>query len=156
MHCPSVILPAPTGAGSWNPSYLVDSKLINVERKNQRKFRYQVNVDSVLIFDLDLNGIVMAFELIIRRDRWKIREPFPSRPLTSRKADLGFTKESIARKFYDLSAPGIVVETNQLKTSVRFFLCLESSRPEPIELSQRCIAFVEDGQLVGFHLDLIQ
>ena len=137
------------------PYYDDESQLINVKRPTRSGRRYQVNVDNVLIFNLAEGGLVTDFYLMIRKDLWQVREPFPPKPHPILLADLEFSKDAIDQKFFGASVtPWIVPETNQQRTAVRFFLSPESSHMEPIELSEGCIAFVEDGQLVGFYLDL--
>jgi hypothetical protein len=137
------------------PRYDAESELIVVERPVRLRSRHQVNVDDVLIFDVAENGLIVDFDLMIKMRLWRVREPWPPRPRATRRADLGFAAETIARKFFNATViPWIVPETNQQRTAVRFVIHPEGPHTEPIELSERCIALVNEGRLVGFHLEL--
>jgi hypothetical protein len=137
------------------PYYDEESHLIGVKRSIRLKRREVINVSNVLFFDVAEDGLIISFYLMIGKDIWQIREPFPPKPRPLVRADLAFTEETIVQRFFDATVtPWIIPETNPQRTAVRFFIHPAGPHTAPLELSDRCIAFVDDGRLVGFHLEL--
>jgi hypothetical protein len=110
-----VHLQPPTAHGRLYPRYDAEADLLEVGSSIPRDWLYGVDINGTSIFDLDANRVLANFDLLIRKNLWKV-VPLPEWPHASREADIEFSEETIKHKSFNVP---LEVQTDQNRSYAR-------------------------------------
>lgn len=136
----------PTVRGRLYPRYDRDAGILIAESRVPREWPYGVNVDGNLIMDIDADRILANFDLHIPAHRWKV-STLPTMRHREGDADLEFLPETIETQSYDL---GMSVTTNHTRSLVFIAFGPSLETCNCFGLSERCMFFTRDDELMGF------
>lgn len=136
----------PTAHGRLYPRYDAEADLLEVGSSIPRDWPYGVDIDGTLIFDLDANRVLANFDLLIRKDLWKV-VPLFEWPHALREADIEFSEETIKHKSFNLP---IEVQTDQNRSCARILFGGTEHAGTWIALSENCMSLVAKDRLLGF------
>lgn len=131
--------------GRLYPRYDEEAGILTVESRVFRPWPFGVDIDGNLVFDLDANCILAAFDLHIPRDKWK-RDWTPIPLPTAREANLEFTGPTVKHKSFQIPI-SVRADPAGRQVEIRFG-CQEPD--EFIMLSESCYAILAARELVGF------
>jgi hypothetical protein len=141
----------PVEGGHLYPRYVEDAHLLAVEATAPPvPWPLGITVGGSVVFDLDEERILVNFDVHWHRDNW-IGLSAWVRPKAACRARLRFTEETLRRGDFH---GAVVVTTNPDRTEVRVQLDRPAGAGEWVELSDRCLAWLEGDRLLGFYLKL--
>lgn len=135
--------------GQLEPRYDSDAEILAAESPVPAEWRFGVDIDGRVVFDLAEDRMLMNFDLHIGQRRWTT-DPGLRWSEVARRGTLRFSQESVAAKSFHLP---LLVRTDRDHELVRIDIG-DSSGSEIVQLAEACIAFVRDGMLAGFILRL--
>jgi hypothetical protein len=150
MSAIQVELAGPTKLGRLYPQIV--EGVLSLESAPRRQWPYGVNVDYSLILDLDSSHTLAHVELLDEKRLWKVVDPFPDKPYITRKANLVFPKHIIEHEIFEQP---VKVVTDKRKDHVLIWFGGTLREAAAVELSENCLALVEDNQLLGFYVTLV-
>lgn len=145
-----VRLRTPTALGRLYPRYDTEANLLEVGSAIPRDWPYGVDIDGALIFDIDDDRILANFDLLIRKELWKVN-PLPNRPEPLREADIEFLDETIRHKSFNMP---LKVQTDRNGSYVYIIFGKSKNSGVWIALSEYCMALISDSCLSGFFVIL--
>lgn len=134
------------------PRYDDDAGVIEVTSDSAREWQYGINVGAAVVFDLDADRVMLNFDVLIPKKRWKLRLD-PGKPEYAREADLQFDQDTLRAKSFSLP---VIVSSDSARRHVLIAFGELAPDATPTALSDRCFAFIERGVLLGFYLDFGQ
>ena len=140
-----VYIGPPTKAGRLYPRYDKESGILAVESSVAREWRYGLDIDGRLVFDLDNDRLLANFDLHIPKERW-VRDLALSWPATVPLGNLIFTSETIAQQSVHSS---LRVRSDPNLQQVQIDIGSNEADAK-IALSERCIALLARNELAGF------
>lgn len=146
-----VRLRPPSGSGRLQPRYDVEADVLEVGSAIPRGWPFGLDVRGKVILDLDRDGKLANFDLLIPRRLWHVDSNLEV-PQATRQADLQFSARTLSHKSFD--TPVRVVTDEARSCAVIEFGHHSARNVDVIELSARCYAFVEAGALRGFFVRL--
>lgn len=152
VHYVRVDVRSRQGLGALWPRYDSAAGLVEVTTDDRREWVLGVNIGASVVFDLDVDRVLVNFDLLIPRRRWKVGHDV-HRPKDAVVGALQFSAETVREKTFALS---VAVWSDPARRYLHVELQASKYRPPAIELSERCFAFVRNGVLHGFLLDLAE
>jgi hypothetical protein len=144
MSLLSVGCAPPTDAGRLYPRYDSESRILVMESRLKRPWKFGINIDGMLICDLDEDRMLANVDLHYDRERWVRREDI-AWPASAIEADIVF--ESEVTETQSLAIPVDVV-SDETATVVRIRFG-ERQPDTAVALSEACVAEIETDELVG-------
>jgi hypothetical protein len=139
--------------GELFPRYVTDSHVLAVESKESRPWRYSIDVNGALVFDLDEQRVLASFELMARKEAWKRAGLIP-KPKIDVSGCLQFATETVETRSFPLL--GVSAESDSAQESVYIRLGDDDSYDAAIALSQDCTALLSGSVLRGFVISNIR
>lgn len=137
----------PTAQGRLYPQYDAESDILTIGSMVQRPWPQGVDIDGNIVFDLDENRLLANLDLHVGKRLWHkgIKRPWPS---NADPHDLEFTMATIGTKSF--STP-LRINTDRQRSQVEIEIGEndEGKHETAIALSDRCVAFVCNDQLVA-------
>jgi hypothetical protein len=133
------------------PKYDREAHVLEVESRVARPWPYGIDIDGTIIFDVDSDGVLGNFDLLIPKKLWKSSKELLARPDTTRRAGLAFTEETLKHKSFHLP---LEVKSNSRRSRALIRFGTKSCATEGIQLSGKCVALVCGDELVGFWVDM--
>ncbi len=145
-----VKLRAPSARGRIFPRYDEESRLIIAGNQQVSDWPIGVNIDTTVILDAGPDRILASVEVIFRRELWSMEHDFVA-PEVGAAADIEIREEALIDPDYFIP---VNVSTNAARSAARVMFGTLSEGAVSVELSEHCLALVEDDRLRGFYFDL--
>lgn len=150
MRAIEVLIHNPCPAGRLIPRYDTEAEVLEVGSGGGGAWVHGVNVGAEIVFDLNKEGLLVNFDLLIPRRLWCIA-PLPALPRPRRQAALVFTERTLRHKSFDLP---VTVTTDARRSYVVIALQRMRAGMLWVELSPHCLAAIHDTTLHGFFVRL--
>ena len=137
----------PTEKGRIYPRYDVEADILSVETHVDCQWKFGVNVDGTIVFDLDNDRVLVNFDVHVPRRLWRKARDI-TWPKTAKSHDIVFSEEAVIQHVFSL--PVTVNVTNSLD-QVRIDIgtgCVDYF----VSLSDQCVGLLGAGELKGFLL----
>lgn len=138
-----------TKFGELHPKFDKESGILEVSSIDRKEWKYGIDIDGSIIFDIDKDQILENFDILISRKLWgKINKPISITPI--KKGNLRINTSSLNMKSFNypelkiLSAPN-----NQILIQFHNF---DLSDLSAIKISSKCYALLKGDILKGFYI----
>lgn len=144
-----VTIGPPSPEGALQPRYDHESQILAAESRVAADWRFGVDIDGRLVFDLAADRTLMNLDLHIGASRW-VTDSEVHWPPAGRPGVLVFDAGSVAEKSFHLPLDVKVDPGNRvLRIEIG-----DIAGAQPVRLSDDCAALVTEGALAGFVLRL--
>ena len=108
---------------------------------------YGPNVNGCIIFDLNADRVLVNFDVLIPRIRWRHSDAHWSWSAEAPAVSLGFTEPTVRLKSFHLP---LELRYSEHTESLSIFFGRPSGAENAFSLSRSCLAFVAGTRLAGF------
>lgn len=152
MEAIKVQLREPTKQGRlyYQAGPQIREDIILMKSEVSEKWSYFVNISSEVLLDFDANRTLRVVEAVSPRDSWLI-QPGLKFPTATQVADVKLLEPLEPRVIIDLP---VVVYSDETKSCTLILFEQVNTTVMWVELSSRCLAAIEDGELKGFSVAL--
>lgn len=141
----------PTRHNRIFPHYDREADILSVSTHERVDWPYGVDIDGNIVFDLNKDKILVNFDLLIGRQRWKRMPLHWQWPAQAKEMDLGFSDTTICKKSFSLP---IQVFTDQRTKNLTIQFDKSPDHGIAVRLSNACAAFLHKDRLLGFFIRL--
>ena len=132
------------------PNYDSDANLLEVSSKVPQGWLQGIDVDGNIIFDLDKNGVIANFDVLIPKDLWIVVENLCV-PKLYKQGTVVVHPSSISKKSHNIP---LTIQTDKKRKYVNIIIGneKESCQNKVVEISKSCYCYVKNNYLKGFFL----
>jgi len=135
---------------AFSPYYDTEADLLTISSKGTRAWKYGVDIDGTIIFDIDTYRILANIDLLIPRRLWHVL-PALEAPRAIQQVDVMFSEATIASKSFHLS---MKVNTDITRTYIDVSFDELIGHSTWYALSGTCFARIIEDQLCGLFVIL--